>query len=91
MSAPKFTPGPWHCQSDGHVYSGDGYAIHDHPDYSSIRDMDVIAANGCLIAAAPLLYEALRVAYADLQQCPVAPIGTLGRIEAALAAVEAQS
>ena len=55
------TKGPWvtDLELTGHVMTSEGIAIHDHPDYSSIRDHNQIKANSRLIAAAPDLLEAL--------------------------------
>lgn len=60
----KFTPGPWeqviHEAVNGHDYiqilSGSWDIAHNK--YSA-RDWEEEKANACLIAAAPLLYEAL--------------------------------
>jgi len=52
----KHTPGPWVVDttlSSGEVMTANGYAIHEHPSYSSITDAKEIQANARLIAAAP--------------------------------------
>ncbi len=80
-AAPKFTPGPW-CESvatgeEGDIYSGGAtlVATVKHP------------ADARLIAAAPELYEALRVLMASIAAGePVAHVHRL-RARAALAKV----
>lgn len=57
------TPGPWAVDptvSSGEVMTAHGYAIHEHPTYSSITDTKEIQANARLIAAAPELLLALQ-------------------------------
>ena len=61
------TPGPWVVDptvSSGEVMTPRGYAIHEHPTYSSIKDTKEIRANARLIAAAPDLLEALQELHA---------------------------
>lgn len=54
----KHTSGPWHLGGNGFiVYSRDGYAICDVKTFHGRNDAD--AGNARLIAAAPVLLEAL--------------------------------
>lgn len=63
MSAPQFTPAPWHANKEsGHipiVFSSDGWAIADAKVYHGQWPRETSVANARLIAAAPELYEAL--------------------------------
>ena len=64
MNEAKHTLGPWVAaegNNRGHVMTlNGGYAIHEHPDFSSIGDRSQITANARLIAAAPDLLDALQ-------------------------------
>lgn len=67
---PKFTPGPW--RSEGPDEFGDHNII--PPDarlavaavVSNLRPAEEVAANACLVAAAPELCEALKAALSHL-------------------------
>ncbi len=69
----KHTPGPWVVDttlSSGEVMTANGYAIHEHPSYSSITDAKEIQANARLIAAAPRMSDTLRRAAHILAELP---------------------
>lgn len=84
MANERFTPGPWEVTTGTHNEStdlydkgeawfnvnGEGGVIADvlHGRCLS-ADEDEAAANAALIAAAPVMYEALNAAYAALQEC----------------------
>lgn len=64
----KHTPGPWWVDDDGYVAAGSG------DNYVTIAeglgandDVDEIAANLCLLSAAPELLQAAKNALADLE------------------------
>ena len=70
MSAPKFTPGPWHAwrnnsywQIDAEAFDGqigDACASSSNPEFGGSEELG--KANATLMAAAPDLYEALKQA-----------------------------
>lgn len=69
-AAPKFTPGPWVAWSScGAVRTTDDRAIASVYGHNGKPDIDApgVAENLALIAAAPDLYEALRVARSQLE------------------------
>jgi hypothetical protein len=58
----KFTPGPWRIAGKGTIRAGDGWIGDTH-----WRNRE---ANARLIAAAPDLYEAVRLLLADFADYP---------------------
>jgi hypothetical protein len=63
VSAPAFTPGPWHADF-GEVFrireaDGSSVAYTQFVHLKGRRDSEEVTANACLIAAAPELYASL--------------------------------
>lgn len=91
----KHTPGPWVTNAHQEVWSTKPMRFNlttaGIPMIASVcRHEDAeggfpAEANARLIAAAPDLLQALRVAYSDIQRCQGHTIDMLGRIEAAIA------
>lgn len=80
MSAATFTPGPWMYQATASDHDYIVYPESTGRDVALVRDFN--EANARLIAAAPDLYEALRLA---ISEGDMGPTGTAGK--AARAAV----
>lgn len=58
MVNPTFTPGPWEVFDDGLILSPNGWEVASVPMYA---ETPVAEWNAHLIAAAPELYEAVRL------------------------------
>lgn len=62
MANEKFTPGPWNNNlHDGQVFCSGGMLVGSF--YTSMRTPEQIKANAKLAAAAPAMYEALKMLY----------------------------
>ena len=79
MTEPKFTPGPWHSDDYGYIWSGersDAHLIAEVRGWGWIQYLpnpeQIQDANRDLIAAAPELYEALEsfgLVWGECEEC----------------------
>ena len=60
MSKPKFTPGPWHVESERNVQGQKYYSVSFGDDDGLICEFIAFKEDAHLIAAVPELYEACR-------------------------------
>ena len=91
---PQHTPGPWiYDKETGEVFTDEKYVQPRvaQVDLDNVTDIEQGHADGCLIAAAPDLLEALEVAYAELENHKGVPgVAVLPCIEAAIAKARGQ-
>lgn len=84
----KHTPGPWHSWHEN-SYSVIGVAVHGETGFREIAKVYDNSANAQLIAAAPELLEACRLAILRLDQLDDSgDIGPSENYKAILAAIE---
>ena len=69
----KFTPGPWSRDKYGRVIGPDGQSVGFGALTLRMSNDDEVLANDCLVAAAPELFEALRLMISeDFPSLPLA-------------------